>query len=152
MTMSFVRYGLRAKRTFERTHRTSTYQPACLPRSFMLSSASNTRKLLHNRIRPKTNPQIHGCRIMAANFSVSTTVDPQTGKVLAVYLQVRTGKVARTKVLCEGLMIADYNSRGALLGIELLGPCEGEILDQITRDPPVREFLKRAAPRALVLA
>lgn len=80
------------------------------------------------------------------SFSVDTTVDPQSGQVMAVYFQLRCGKSAKTKVLCDGLMLADYDSKGTLLGVEMLGPCSGEVLDQITLDKPAKEFVRRVAP------
>lgn len=83
-------------------------------------------------------------------YAVRTDVDRMTGKVIAVYFQMRTGKTAKSKVLEDGLIVADYNSRGSLLGVELLGPCTGKVLDKIQIDSPAREFIRRAAPRELM--
>jgi len=83
---------------------------------------------------------------------VETSVDDQTGRVIAVYLRVRQGDVAETKELEEGVVYADYDSAGLLLGIELLGPCQVEVLDRAGRSEPepIKRFLMGAAPRELV--
>ena len=49
---------------------------------------------------------------------------------------------------------ADYDSRGSLLGVELLGPCPVAVLDGIAANEPepVRQFLRGGAPRELVPA
>jgi hypothetical protein len=85
-------------------------------------------------------------------FEVSVETDKSTGAILAVYLRLRKGKSARVVELANGNAFADYNSRGKLLGIELLGPCRVTVLDKITRKEPaaVRSFVQRAAPREMV--
>jgi Protein of unknown function (DUF2283) len=85
-------------------------------------------------------------------FRVETSVDDRTGRVVAVYLRVREGKVAKTKELEEGLANADYDANGALLGIELLGPCPVDLLNRIGEGeaPAVQRFLRGAMPHELV--
>ena len=51
------------------------------------------------------------------------TIDPNAG---AVYLKINEGKVSKTKEFSEEVFL-DFNSRGKLLGIELLNPCAGTI-------------------------
>lgn len=87
-------------------------------------------------------------------FRLEASVDDKTGGLVAVYLRVREGEVAETKEEQEGVAYADYDSSGLLLGIELLGPCQIEVLDRIGQSEPesIRRFLKGAAPRELVCA
>lgn len=81
-------------------------------------------------------------------------VDGQTGKVEAVYFYIRPGKAAETREYADGRALADYDRKGNLLGIELLGPCEVAILDKIIRrEPkPVKTFMRDSIPRGLALA
>ena len=86
------------------------------------------------------------------NYGMSVEVDNHTGDVLAVYLRVRRGRTATTKEVQEGTVFADYNARGQLLGVELLGPCSVEILDQIAADQPeAQRFLRRSVPREMAI-
>jgi hypothetical protein len=87
-------------------------------------------------------------------FEVSVSTDNDTGDILAVYLRLRKGKSAEVVELDDGNAFADYDRRGKLLGIELLGPCEVKVLDKITRKEPVvvRKFVRRAVPREMVPA
>jgi uncharacterized protein YuzE len=93
-------------------------------------------------------------RVDKFNFDLTIETDNATGEVLAVYIQMREGKAAKTVELADGTTFADYNSRGKLLGIELLAPCEVRVLDQITRREPaaVKRFLHGSAPRKMVVA
>lgn len=87
-------------------------------------------------------------------FRLEASFDEKTGCTVAMYLRAREGEVAQTKELKEGLLYADYDADGLLLGIELLGPCEAEVLDRIAdgEPEPVRRFLKGSVPRGLVPA
>lgn len=87
---------------------------------------------------------------MPTNFSVQIAVNKKTGSVTAVYFQTRSGRSAKTKELADGMMLADYNAKGELIGLELLGPCTAEVLDKIVIDKPARLFIRKAAPRELV--
>lgn len=86
------------------------------------------------------------------SFSVSISVDERTGEVQAVYFRVREGKVFDTQEVVEGKAFADYDEGGLLLGLELLGPCEVSILDQLAIEEPARRFVRRTAPPALLVA
>jgi hypothetical protein len=85
-------------------------------------------------------------------FRMEASFDDETGRTVATYLRTREDKVAETKEIKEGLAYADYDAGGLLLGIELLGPCEVELLESIAdREPEaVRRFLKNSVPRGLV--
>ena len=87
-------------------------------------------------------------------FQLETSVDDKTGRVVAAYLRVREGEVAKTKEVKEGAAYADYDSQGLLLGIELLAPCQVAVLDKIAQGEPdpVKQFLRGSPPRELVPA
>jgi uncharacterized protein YuzE len=87
-------------------------------------------------------------------FRVETSVDDGTGNLVAVYLRVREGEVAETKEVEGGVVYADYDSHGSLLGIELLGSCDIAILEGLAANEPaaVKRFLRGGAPRGLVPA
>ena len=86
-------------------------------------------------------------------FKLEASFDNRTGQPVAVYLRVREGDVARTEEVKEGYAYADYDTDGQLLGIELLGPCEVQVLDTIAEGEPepVRRFLRGGPPRELVV-
>jgi uncharacterized protein YuzE len=87
------------------------------------------------------------------NFSVSVEVNRLTGEVIAAYFTIRKGKVNETREFAEGRAFADYDSRGRLLGLELLGPCDVAVLEKIPgRDVIAKRFLRTAAPREMVLS
>jgi len=85
-------------------------------------------------------------------FSISARDD---GTLEAAYVRVGDGSVARTKEIVEDVLLADYDRRGKLLGIEILSPVK---LSAVTRlvDPPrrpsFRKFIRRAAPQEFVLS
>lgn len=90
---------------------------------------------------------------MKNHFGVSIEVDNATGDILAVYFRVRTGKSVRTEEVADGIVFADYNARGELLGVEMLGPCPVSVLEDITsEEPEARRFVSRSAPREMVHA
>lgn len=57
---------------------------------------------------------------MKNNFSIRVETHKESGRFIAAYLQVRKGRSARTVELAGGDVLADYNCRGRLLGIEVL--------------------------------
>ena len=85
------------------------------------------------------------------SFQVRVETRTQTGEVVAVYLQVREGKVKTTKECAEGAAFADYDKDGRLLGIELLGPCRVGVLDRIARHAPAKRFVREAVPRGMLV-
>jgi uncharacterized protein YuzE len=93
---------------------------------------------------------------MASIFipSLEVSVDEKTGIVRAAYLRIRTGEVANTREVSEGRAFADYSADGILLGIELLAPCNVDVLDSVVaQEPePVKRFLRGGTPRELVSA
>ena len=91
-------------------------------------------------------------------FQVAVSTDDATGDVLAVYFHVRKGKVHRTLEFADGNVFADYDRKGQLLGIELLGPCNVSIVDKLAPKESVeirkrtKRFMKQAGPPAMVAA
>ena len=73
---------------------------------------------------------------MRHDFEVSVELENKTGEVLAVYFQVRKGKSAETREFDNGRAFADYDKSDRLLGIEMLGPTQIAVLDQITVKEP----------------
>lgn len=92
------------------------------------------------------------------DFGISVTTDDSTGDVLAVYFQIRKGKVHETREYAEGAALADYNKRGELIGIELLAPCKVSIVDQLAANESAamrrqtKRFMRKAGPRQMVAA
>jgi hypothetical protein len=94
--------------------------------------------------------------IVASNtpqkYALEVTVDEQSGRVIAAYFHVRGGKSAKTKVLRDGLVLADYGKDGKLIGVELLGTCDTSLLDSIPIEKRAKNFVRNAAPRELLPA
>lgn len=77
------------------------------------------------------------------------------GTIEAVYILVRDNKAARTKEIVEDVLLADYNSRGQLVGIEILAPVKIAKITMLVDEPrrrPFRRFVRDRAPEELVLA
>lgn len=53
-------------------------------------------------------------------FKVSVEKSKTTGELLAAYVRVQKGTVARTKELVKGRVFADYGKCGEILGVEIL--------------------------------
>jgi uncharacterized protein YuzE len=87
------------------------------------------------------------------NFSFRVTVEThnRTGEVLAVYFEVLEGKTKTTKEYAGGSVFADYGKRGELLGIEMLAPCRASVLDNIARQAPAKQFVRRAIPKGMLV-
>ena len=88
---------------------------------------------------------------MKFNFQIGIEVENETGELMSAYFQIRKGNVAETKEYQEGDVFADYNARGDLLGIEVLGPCRVTVLDRIAKDKEAKKFVRRVIPRELEL-
>jgi len=90
---------------------------------------------------------------MKNNFSFQLTVETEneTGRLLAAYFQVREGKSAAVKEYADANVFADYDRRGRLLGIEILGPCAAAVLDSIADQPQVKRFVRSAVPQSMLV-
>lgn len=85
-------------------------------------------------------------------LSISASED---GAVQAIYISLRNTKVARTKEIEEDILLADYDSKGRLVGIEILAPVQLKIITRLVDEPrrkPFRRFVRDQAPDDLVLA
>jgi hypothetical protein len=87
-------------------------------------------------------------------FRFEASFDDATGEPVAFYMRVREGDVDKTTEVKEGVAFANYDKQGCLLGVELLGPCDVAVLDNISELEPeaVRQCLRGSAPRNLVPA
>lgn len=85
-------------------------------------------------------------------MSISASAD---GTLQAVYIRLRTNKIARTKEIIDDVVMADYDGRGQLVGIEILAPVSLKIITKLVDQPrrrPFRRFVREQAPEGLVLA
>jgi uncharacterized protein YuzE len=79
-------------------------------------------------------------------IQISTNAD---GRIEACYLLLSSNKVARTEEVLEDLLMVDYDRKGNLIGIEILGPVK---LVAVTKHvdrahkKAVRKALERITP------
>lgn len=88
--------------------------------------------------------------ILGFELSISARND---GTLEAAYVRFRPGKVSKTKEVIEDVLLADYNSRGKLLGLEILALVKISDLIRLVDEPsrrPFRRFIERSAPEELV--
>ena len=85
-------------------------------------------------------------------FRLEVSYSEKTGEPVAAYLRIREGKVVETKEVSAGVAFADYAADGVLLGVELLAPCQVEILDRLSEKEPesVQHFLRRGVRREMI--
>ena len=78
------------------------------------------------------------------------------GTLEALYIRLSRNKVASTKEIPgNDEVLADYDSSGKLVGIEVLSPVRLRKIVQLVDEPrrkPFRRFIKNAAPEELVNA
>jgi hypothetical protein len=87
------------------------------------------------------------------HFESSISIEEETGTLLAFYHQVRTGKSVKQIEFADGNLIADYDSRGRLLGVELLGPCSlAELKKAFKGEPRLLAIVQSNAPRTAIVA
>jgi uncharacterized protein YuzE len=75
------------------------------------------------------------------------------GTLEAAYFRISKGKVAKTREIVDDILLADYDTRGRLIGIELLAPVRLSDLLRLVDEPTrksFRRFVKQLAPQALV--
>jgi len=89
----------------------------------------------------------------ASRFSFRVTIETEnaTGAVLAAYFQVREGKSARVREYAGGSVFADYDKQGRLIGIEMLGPCSPQVIDEIAQQERTKKFVRNNAPRDMLV-
>ena len=78
------------------------------------------------------------------------------GTIEALYVRLSKNKVARTaEVPGNDEVLADYDSKGRLVGIEILSPVKLNKIVELVDEPrraPFRKFIRTAAPSELVSA
>ena len=77
------------------------------------------------------------------------------GTLEALYIRMLTDKVAYTEEVVEDILLADYNKKGELVGIEVLAPVRISKMTKLVDKPQktsFRKFVKQSAPEELVLA
>lgn len=87
-------------------------------------------------------------------FKLSISASAE-GALQAVYIRLRTNKIARTREIVEDIVMADYDGRGQLVGIEILAPVSLKVICRLVDQPrrrPFRRFVREQAPGDLVLA
>ncbi len=77
------------------------------------------------------------------HFQVTMT-GGDDGRVQAVYVYLRKATVAKTKEVVKDTVMADYDSRGRLVGIEILGPAEIRVLAKLVDAGHRAEFRRLA--------
>lgn len=70
---------------------------------------------------------------MKPKYSLTIEIDDPERELFPVYIQIgREGKHAVTKEIIEGAVFADYGTKGELLGVEMLEPCDVSVKDIIS--------------------
>jgi len=76
------------------------------------------------------------------------------GTIEAVYILLTDAKAVRTREVMEDILLADYDSRGHLVGIEVLAPVKMAKLAPLVDEPrrrSFRRFIRQRAPEELIL-
>jgi uncharacterized protein YuzE len=79
----------------------------------------------------------------------------EDGRLEAVYIRLRTGRAAKTREVIEDALLADFDARGQLIGVEILAPVKLSDLTRLVqtdRRAPFRKFIREIAPPSLVVA
>ncbi len=96
----------------------------------------------------------HGGMSMESQSSMSVRVetDQATGEVQACYLRISGRTSTETREFANGSAFADYAFDGALVGIEILGPCPPSVLNEICQAEPdrVQRFVREAVPAKML--
>ena len=90
--------------------------------------------------------------VIGFEISVSGRDD---GTLEAIYIRFQDGTVSETKEIMDDVLLADYDRRGELLGIEILAPVKISDLMRLVEEPrkrPFRKFIKQTAPEEFVHA
>ena len=89
-------------------------------------------------------------------MGMMVTLDNNTGELQAVYFHIRPGKASHVEEMADGRVFVNYNSKGQLLGVEMLAPCSIRVFDRITTGESlvnrgrIRRFMKDSVPRKMV--
>jgi hypothetical protein len=85
-------------------------------------------------------------------FRVEASFEQATGRVVAAYFSEGEGTVKETKEIEGGVVYADYDRLGRLVGGAVLGACEVGALARVAENEPepVRRFLRDGLPCGLI--
>jgi hypothetical protein len=75
------------------------------------------------------------------------------GTIEAVYVRLSDHKVARSREVIEGQLVADYDRRGEIVGLEILAPVRIQSLTRLVSQParrPFKRFVEDSIPRDFV--
>jgi len=75
------------------------------------------------------------------------------GRLEALYISLSERKVARTEEVVEDVLLVDYDSRGNVVGIEILAPVKMSRVTRLVDQPrrkPLRKFIEQSAPGEMV--
>lgn len=89
-----------------------------------------------------------------AAFEISVT-GREDGAIGVAYIRLKKGRVARTREIDGDALLADYDARGNLIGIEVLAPVRIPQLVGLVdenRRPSFRRFVRQCFPRGLLAA
>jgi uncharacterized protein YuzE len=77
-------------------------------------------------------------------MEISIQTDIDSGRVLAVYLKIREGQVSQTVEVDEDACFADEDSKGNLIGVEMIAPGSLEV--------PVKKIARRYKVKGMTQA
>ena len=84
-----------------------------------------------------------------SDFSVRVSVSG-SGDVMTAYFKVKVGKHHETRAVVDGYLMADYDESGEILGVEMIGQCTPQDVEQIDAPEAVKHFVLKAMPQGLV--
>jgi uncharacterized protein YuzE len=90
--------------------------------------------------------------IVGFELSVSGRDD---GTVEALYITLSAKKVVKTREVIPDVLLVDYDSRGDVVGIEILAPVKISRVTRLVDAPrrrPLRRFIEESAPGEMVHA
>lgn len=85
-------------------------------------------------------------------FELRLTGGPD-GRIRAAYVNLGNAGVARTKGIVDDTLLADYDARGRLVGIEILAPVKMQVLIRLIdkeHRAAFRRFAKESIPERLL--
>ncbi len=99
----------------------------------------------------------HDFAAMAARSHFRISISARSdGSIAAAYIQLvhRAGKSARTEELISDILLADYDARGRMIGIEILGPVRLSALANAVAKPlrkPFARLVREGVPSTLLV-
>ncbi|HEU4365085.1 MAG TPA: DUF2283 domain-containing protein [Candidatus Krumholzibacteria bacterium] len=75
------------------------------------------------------------------------------GTIVGVYVRLYERKVARSREIIAGQLVADYDRGGEIVGLEILAPVRIRSLTRLVSQParrPFKRFIEDSIPRDFV--